>query len=379
MTETTSRPKAGVTPLIVLGLLAVLGIACWIAQVTSGAHLLNLNNHVTWGLYLVGFVLCTGIAAGCLAFASATVLFGALAALRPYARLASFVSVTVGCVGAGLFIMADLGSPARFWEMIAFAHAGSPLFWDTIVLLVYVVVSIVLTVQLVRAKQSGQESASLKPLAVVGLIAGVCVAITSFVFAFQVARPLWNNPGQTLSFILAAVVAAGSVLVIVFALANRSSYLSISDKLLGIIGKTVALFLLVELVFALTEVAGGLFAGTGEESTAIAWLTTGPGAPFFWVEIVACVAGAVLLMQKETSPLMGGALAALLAIFLVKYNLLQAELFNPLINFAGYDNSSGIVGGFYAPSLVEWGVTLGIIALCSLALIMGMRKFNLGK
>lgn len=377
MTDTTMEQKSRFVWPIVFGIAGIIGIACWIMQIT-GTGPLGLNNHMMWGLYLAGFMLCTGIAAGCLVFASLPYLFEGLAPYRPYARLAAFCAVVIGAVGAGLFIMADMGNPARFWEMIAFAHVGSPLFWDTVILLAYVVVGIVFTMQLVKVERGVKEARALKPLAVIALVAGICVAITSFVFAFQVARPLWNNPGQTLSFVLGALIAAGAVLGIVFACANRSGYLPMSEKLSRGISAMLAVFVLAELVFVLAEVLGGMFEGVGDNATVAAWLVSGAGAPFFWAEMAAFAAALVLLLQKRRSLQVAGACLALLAVFLVKYNLLQAELFNPLLDYAGFLSYSGIVEGFYAPSFVEWGVSIGIVGIGALLLIVGMRRLKLG-
>ncbi|MEF9841914.1 MAG: NrfD/PsrC family molybdoenzyme membrane anchor subunit [Raoultibacter sp.] len=385
MTKTTtdtgsasdSKQKNNLVALVAFATLSIVGVICWVMQLTGGAAL-ALTNTTMWGLYIVGFMLCTGIAAGCLLFASSTVLFASLAAYKPFARLAAACSVCVGAVGAGLFIMADLGNPARFWEMIVFAHVGSPLFWDTIILLAYLVIGIIFTLQLTKSSKAGNDTVNLKPLAIVAFIAGICVAITSFVFIFQVARPLWNNPGQTLSFMLSALIAAGSVLMVVFALANHSGYLPMNNKLSSNLARTLAFILLLDFIFVLTEVAMGVFAGQGSGSLPIAWLVSGAGAPFFWTEIVAFVAAFALLFQKNRTLQIAGAVAAFVAVFLVKYNLLQAELFNPLLNFTAFPKGLGITSTFYLPSPIEWGVTVGIVGIVGLLLTIGMRKLKLG-
>ena len=97
--------------IIVLAALSALGIGCWIAQVASGDHLLNLTNYDMWGIYLAAFTVATGIAAGSLAFAGAACLVPACASWFPYARIAAFAGGVGGTVMAGLFIMADLGAP----------------------------------------------------------------------------------------------------------------------------------------------------------------------------------------------------------------------------------------------------------------------------
>lgn len=371
------KRKGGIAVFVALAALSLAGVACWVLQLTGGGEL-ALTNHVMWGIYIVGFMLCTGIAAGCLMFSSSTVLFDSLAGYRPYARIAAACAICLGVVGAGLFIMADLGVPSRFWEMIVFAQVGSPLFWDAIVLLAYLVSGVALVVQLTREFEIGRSSVFLKPVAIVAFVAGVCVAVTSFVFVFQVARPSWNNPGQTLSFVLSALAVSGAVLVMVFAFADRSGYLRMEEKLSIDLSRVLALALLAELVFVLAEVASGLFAGQGSDARMVAWLVSGAGAPFFWMEIAAFVASVALLVQKARAFRVVGAALAFFAVFLVKFNLLQAELFNPLLGLTGYPDGSAMVSSFYFPLPIEWGVTAGVVGISGLLLALAIRNLKLG-
>ncbi|MCO1601195.1 hypothetical protein [Desulfosporosinus nitroreducens] len=68
---------------------------------------------------------------------------------------------------------------------------------------------------------------------------------------------------------------------------------------------------------------------------------------------------------------------ALVAIYLIKSNLLQAQLFNPLIILPGAPVYGGITGP-YVPSLLEIGLSLGIVSLGALLLNLGFGKLNLG-
>lgn len=364
--------------IIVLAALSALGIGCWIAQVASGDHLLNLTNYDMWGIYLAAFTVATGIAAGSLAFAGAACLVPACASWFPYARIAAFAGGVGGTVMAGLFIMADLGAPWRSWEIIAMLHPGSLLFWDTVVLSAFLVVSVALVVKLGRVNTPSDKG--VKPLAVIALIAGACVVITSFVFVFQVAKPSWNNPGQAVSFVFVAIFAAAAFLTLVIAACAHCGLLENDAAALRLLGIVGALAAAGELVFALSEIAMGAFAGAGEHAAVAMWLIGGPGAPFFWIEIVALVAAVALwIVSKNTPTRLLASAAALIASLLVKYNLLQAQLFNPLIDYAGFGQYSGLIEGAYFPSLIEWGVCVGIVAIAGLLCTVGFAKFGLAR
>ncbi|MFB6468120.1 NrfD/PsrC family molybdoenzyme membrane anchor subunit [Cytobacillus sp. Hz8] len=372
--------KGNAITLGVFSALTILGIVCWVLQLTRGLQLTNLNNFSTWGLYIIGFMLFTGIAAGSLIFTSSAYLFKGMEEYKPYTRISSYVGAICGVLAAGLFIIVDIGNPERAWHIISSANITSPMFWDTIILLCYVIIGIYFTRQLMIVQEGKKDEKSLKVISLVAFIAGLAVMVTSFVFALQVARPLWNNPVQPLSFLAAAIVIALSLLIIIFAILNKSGYIVMSRshlKKLGILAGSILLF---ELCVVLGEAVIGLYAGSGEESNISSWLVTGSGAPFFWVEIVSIVLGAVLFLYKNPATTVTGAGVSIFAIFMIKYNLLQAQLLNPLITYAGPTgyNASQASLGVYIPSLIEVGVSIGIVALGGLLVLIGLNKLNLG-
>ncbi|MEG0217428.1 MAG: NrfD/PsrC family molybdoenzyme membrane anchor subunit [Raoultibacter sp.] len=380
MTESTitKRPLNALW-LGIFGVLALVGVVSFFMQATQGLQVANLGNEITWGLYIVGFLVFTGVAAGCLLFAAVPFMFSNLAAYRPYARVASFTAVACGCVCAGLFILVDTGNPLRAFSILTSFQVMSPLFWDTIILIAYVLLGSVFTLMLVKVAKGEKTDASVRPLAIAVFAAGLLVAVTALAFALQVARPTWNNPGLVLSFFIAAVIAGGSLLTIVYAVLDRSGYLPMDEKVSCGFSRTIALFMAAELTFVLAEVFSGLYIGAGEETVVAAWLTSGPGAPYFWVEIACFVAGITLLLQKTRVLHLVGAVLAFIAVFLVKYNMLQAQLHNPLVAFAGPVAAPGAPAGAYFPGLIEWGVAIGIIGVGLFVLTLGISKLKLGK
>lgn len=379
MTTKTKTQKGLILWMSIFAVLAVVGVVFWILQLTRGLQLTNLNNYNVWGLYIVGFVLCTGLAAGMLIFASSAFLFKGMAEFKPYARLAVFTGAICSVVAAGFFIIVDIGNPQRAWNIITNLKIRSPLLWDTLILLAYAVIGILFTRLLIRVEERKKDEGSLKVISIIAFIAGLLVTVTSFVFAMWVARPMWNTAVQPLSFLAAALVVAFSLLVIVLAALNKSGYISISADALMRLGKLAAAFLLVELAVVLSELALGLYSGTGELGTIITWLVTGAGAPFFWVEFVCILAGILLLFGNKPWMTVLGAAFALAAVFMIKYNFLQAQLLNPLLPYAGPPGYSGVGQGIYLPTPVEILVTVGILSVGGLLVTLGLNSLQLGK
>lgn len=372
--------KGSMMTMGIFAVLTVLGIVCWGLQLTQGLQLTHLNNYNTWGLYIIGFMLFTGIAAGTLIFTSSAYLFQAMEEYKPYTRITSYVGAICGVIAAGLFIFVDIGNPQRAWHIITSIHITSPMFWDTLILLVYIIVGIFFTRQLIMVQEGKKEEKSLAVISWVAFMAGLLVMVTSFVFAMQVSRPLWNNPAEPVSFLAAALAASFSLLIILFAILNKTGRIEISRDKLDKLAKITGVCLLFELFVVLGEVLIGLYAGSGEEAKIIHWLVAGKGAPFFWIEFVAIVVGVALSLKRNsrTAVTVTAAGVSIFAVFMIKYNLLQAQLLNPLIAYPGPGGYSPSQLGAYLPSLLEIGISVGIVALGCLLVFIGLNKLNLG-
>lgn len=365
------------TGILICALLTVLGIVCWILQFTQGLQMTNLNNYNTWGLYIVGFVIFTGVGAGSLLVVSSAWLFSPFKEFRPYTRIACFVGALGSLIAAGLFIVTDIGNPERAWEMIIYMNITSPVIWDTVILGSYVVIGIIYTRQLILVHQGKKEEKSLTVISVIAFIAGLLVTVTALAFAVQVARPMWNNPAEPASFLMAAVVVALCTLILVYTALQAKGYISIEDSVLSKMGRFGALFLAGELVVVLSETVIGLYAGSGEEAEVIHWLITGEGALFFFVELFAIVLGIALLLKGTKNVLVAGAVVGFFAVFMIKYNLLQAQLSHPLIKYAG-PSVYNVGVAVYLPSLLEIGLSIGIVGFCVLLVMIGLNQLNLG-
>lgn len=372
------KNKVFITWMIAFLLFTIIGAISWIIQLTKGLQVTNLGVTNMWGIYITFFMIFTGVAAGCLFFASVPYLFQ-LEEFKPYCRIATFVGAVSSIVSASLFIIVDIGSPQKTWHFISSGNITSPMFWDFLILASYMIISIVFTWKLVLVNEGKKEEKTIKPIAIVSFIAGIMVIATSFVFSFQIARPMWHTPAQPISFMISAFVAALAILIILAFVLNKVGYIQMPISLLEKMGKLTAALLCVSLIIIIVEMLTGLYPSGGEEATL--WLLKGEGAISFWLEIVALVA-AMIFFLKATSPkgnnLLAGAIFSFIAITLLKTNFLQAELLHPLLQLPGV-SMPGDTGGFYIPSFIEAGVTLGIISLSALVLSIGLKKLNLGK
>lgn len=359
--------------LAALIVLALVGGFSWLLQLVYGAGITNMNNFVPWGLYIVGFMIFTGVAAGSLMLAGAAWLFDSLAGYRPYTKIITFLGVFCGLVGAGLFIFVDLGNPQRGIYMLLSPNLSSPQVWDAGILSLYGLTGSLLMYKLWMVSQGKAVAADMKNISRLAIGAGLLVIVTSFAFVLLVSSPAWNNPGEPVSFLFAAVIAALAVLMLALSHLQKVAYCAVPEPLVSRMGYVASLLLALELIFLVGEACIGFYAPYGEEAETVFWQLTGKGAAFYWAEILAILMGCMALARSKVK---AGSWLALLAVFLIKYNLLQSQQLNPLLPFAGPSVYNPPALGVYIPSLPEVGTALGIVAVACIMGIIGLVKFK---
>lgn len=371
MTTVTQKNSAGgILWLVIVGLLTVVGIGSWIYQAQNGMGVTALSNLETWGLYIAGFIFFMGLSAGSLVLASLPLILN-LPKLQPYAKIAAFVSL-VSLVVAGLFILIDIGQPMRLWHLVSFGRLGSPLLWDLLLTIVYLVISTVFLVRLIQAERKGTTPPMW--LAYIVLVAGLADGMTAFVFATQTAHEFWFSAIQPMTFELGAIASAGGLLLFLLAILNRIGYLKVNFADFKPLMVVIALLLGTILLLLFSEVVTLVF---GQSEAGLALVNSMLAAPLFWVEVVALIAALILLLVPQAQTQAGGiAIASILTLVgLVAKRLLFVELgfAIPNISYAGVEIGSSA----YSPSLIESLLAFGLVGLFALLLTLGLRSFPL--
>lgn len=354
-------------------LLAVTGGFCYLLQLIYGAGITNMHNFLPWGLYIAGFMIFTGIAAGSLLLAGSAWLVDELAPFRPLGKIMTFAGVFGGLAGAGLFIMVDMGNPQRGIYMLVSPNLSSPQVWDAMILSLYGLVGSCFMYRLWQFYQGKITAAKVKPVAGLAVIAGLMVVVTSFAFVLLVSSPGWNNPGEALSFLFAALIAAFAVQLLVLQHLRLVKYIELEQKVVSWLAGSMIVLLTLELLYIAAETAIGLYAPYGEEAAGVHWQLMGKGAPFYWLTILVSMAAIGSLGRSYWRM---GSYLALLSVLLIKYNLLQTEQLNPLLPYAGPSVYNPPALGIYVPSLVEWGTAIGIAAAVCLMVAMAFIRYK---
>ncbi|WP_282209750.1 NrfD/PsrC family molybdoenzyme membrane anchor subunit, partial [Parvibacter caecicola] len=347
------------------------------------------RNLDSWGLYITMFMFFVGLSAGGLIISSVPKAFG-LKGFGGISKVAVMTSIaaTVGAIG---FVVVDMGQPLRVWELFVYSNLGSPLMWDIIVLMVYLILSCVYLWAQIASERGKVSHAALRVISVVALVCAVMVhSVTAWIFGLQQSHEMWHTALLAPWFVSSALV-CGTGLVICAAVALRAAgYLQWDQADLVKLAKLLAVFLLVDLYFfgcdLLTE---GFPAASGAEI--VAMLVSGPLAPFFWGEVVLSVLAVIICVvpQLRTTPMMVAAgLFAIAAIFCKRVQLLVGGFQVANIDWPAVltpytvtdwegNMAQAYQGLVYWPAPLELGIALGVVGLSFLVFFLGLKLLPL--
>ena len=408
--ETTIAPAArgsrGLTLWIgVLVVLMAVGFGAWVYQLKQGLQITNMRDNVIWGLYIITFMFFVGLSAGGLIIASAGRLFD-VKQFAPIVRLA-VVEATVTIATAAMLIIPDLGRAQRILNLFFHAHWMSPMIWDVTVILIYLVISLVylwlytrrdLAVRgswMALGTKDTSDSARAHDyrltyiLAWIALPAAVLVhSITAWIFGLQISRGFWYSAIMPPLFITSALVSGLSLVIVLAFVVRRTGRISFGDDLGAFLGGLLAVFLAVEAFLILSEVLAGYYPGIPTD--AVNQLFSGRYAPGFAVEIVVglvipFVLLAVAAWRRRPQVVVVASVLALIGIFVHRANLIVIGLGkDPIALPPGtplgtpqVSGSSFAVSSVYFPSVWEFLIVLGIVALSALLFTLAVRYLPL--
>jgi len=360
---------------------------------------------VIWGLYIITFMFFVGLSAGGLIVASAGRLFD-VKQFAPIVRLA-VVEAAVTIATAAILIIPDLGRPQRILNLFIHAHWMSPMIWDVTVILIYLVISLVYLWLYTRRDLAARgswmalgtkdtsDSARAHDyhltyiLAWIALPAAVLVhSITAWIFGLQISRGFWYSAIMPPLFITSALVSGLSLVVILAFVVRRTGSVSFGDELGSFLGGLLAVFLAVEAFLLLSEVLAGYYPGIPTD--AVHQLFSGRYAPGFAVEVIVglvipFVLLAVAAWRRRPRVVVVASVLALIGIFVHRANLIVIGLGkDPIALPPGTplgtpqtNGSSFAVSSVYFPSIWEFLIVLGIVALSALLFTLAVRYLPL--
>jgi molybdopterin-containing oxidoreductase family membrane subunit len=378
---------------LLLSLIAI-GLLAGIQTLTQGLQVTGLNDRVPWGLWITHDLSAIALGAGAFTFSAAVYLLR-LKRLEPLARPAVLVGF-IGYTSAMLSLLMDIGRPDRFWHPLVYWNVHSVLWEVTLCVILYSTVLVLEVLPLVletsffdrwpRLRRISHHLHRATPvLALLGM--GLSLLHQSSLgatYAVLSGRAIWFKPSLPIMFILSAIAGGvGLTLWLTIITGKFRSRPLIPRKVKLEVARFVGYTTLIYLYIKLWDWAATSYYSQAP-GTADALLrlqaTTPYTLTFWWWEIVlGLIVPAVILLYR---PLRRNDQALIIGLGLLVFGVIVNRWNTTLSGLiAPPDWSPGVLGGVvtasYAPTLVEVGVSLGIIAYAWLAFTLAVRFLHI--
>ncbi len=348
----------------VLFLLSIIfiGFLCYLYQFKVGLGITGMSRDVSWGFYIANFTFLVGVAAS----AVMVVLpyywhdykeFGRITILGEFLAVAA---VTM-CI---LFVFVDLGQPMRVLNVLRFLSPRSIMFYDVIVLSVYLLLNLLCGWTVLHAEYKGTKYPSwLKPFIYLAIIWAPSIHIvTAFLYQGLPGRHYWLTAIMAPKFLASAFSSGPALIVIVALLLKKVANFDPGKKAMETLSKIVIYAFILFVLFYLFEIFTAFYSGIHTHQVSFKYLFVGmekhaEWAPFMWAAVILAVIAILFLaipaLRKNETTLALGCIAVFFSCWLEK-------------------GAGLIVGGYtptpfetitpYRPTLPEIGITLGVWA-----------------
>jgi len=349
-----------------LGILAVLigiGFIAYTRQLTEGLHITGMSRDVTWGLYISQFTFLVGVAASAVMVVLPYYLhdykaFGKMVILGEFLA----VSAVVMC---SLFILVDMGQPSRVANIFLHPTPNSVMFWDSLVLMGYLLLNLLIGVVTFDAERKGAPPRKwVKPFIYLSIPWAISIhTVTAFLYSGLEARPFWMTAILAPRFLASAFASGPSLLILLALLVRRFSRFDPGLASIRKLAVIVAYAMTVNLFFVLVEVFTGVYSNMPHHLHAFEYLFVGLEGharltPWVWTGEVLAVGSVVLLLipkirnSERWLPIL--CVAVIAAIWIEKGLAMVVTGFVP--------SPLGHITD-YAPTAPEFAIAVGVYAI----------------
>lgn len=346
----------------------LVGANAWANQVVGGMISTNMTDHVSWGLYIANFTFMVGLAAGGVMMVIPAYLYHDQK-MHDVVIIGEMLAVAaiVMCL---MFVMADLGRPDRFWHLIPgigrFNFPMSMLTWDVIVLNGYLLLNLHICGYLLYMRFLGRQPNPrwYVPFVMLSIVWAISIhTVTAFLYCGLGGRPFWNSALLAPRFLASAFVSGPAFIILTMLFLQRIARVPGLQGPIQTLANIIRVTILINLLMVVSELFTEFYTGGSHVSSA-QYLFFGLHGhyglvPWTWTAITLNVLAAIMFLQPgATRP--GRRL------------LLSTAC---CMSFVGVWIEKGmglIIPGFipstlheiveYAPSQLEWKVTVGVWA-----------------
>lgn len=386
--KTSGSTKLKLWYSFLLGLLVIGGYSFWL-RLNGGLITTNLTSAMPWGTWVAFYIYFVGMSAGAFLLSSLIHVFG-MKHLEKVGRDANLVAI-ISMFLAFSFITLDMGRIDRFLNVLLYGNITSVLAYEVRFYLVYMVIlfsELYFSIRhdLVLASKGDGLKAKLSSifklgstdisekglkrdhrlLKILGSI-GIPIAIfgvhggTGTIFAVVKAQPYWNTALFPIIFVISAMVSGTALVTALYIIKNRAAGKEVDLSLIKSLAGWMILFLTIDLGLQFFEIIVGAYGLEEHELATLATIFTSDFSWSYWgVQLgIGALLPIILFFYPKTrnsvSAMLVAAIGVVIGILGVRFNIVVPTLIVPVIN--------DLPVGYYYPSLIEIGTSIGILGL----------------
>ncbi len=359
-------------------LACVIGIGLYAAHHmdVNGHHVTGMNNQIVWGMPHVFAIFLIVAASGALNVASIASVFGKLD-YKPLTRLSGLLAIAL-LVGGLAVLVLDLGQPDRLIVAMTYYNFKSIFAWNIFLYTGFILI-VAVYLWMMFERRFNRYS---KPVGVFAFIwRFVLTTGTGSIFGFLVARQAYDAAIMAPLFIVMSLSFGTAVFTLVLVATYKWTQRQLSDDIINRLRKLNGIFVAAVLYIVLAYHLTNLYA-TEHHGVELFILLEGGAITFvFWIVqvLIGGVLPLILLFAPRANTRVSAVLASCLIIigaFGQLYVIIIGGQAYPLQMFPGMEVSSSFydgVAGSYFPSLPEFGLGLGGVALALLVVVVAVR------
>ncbi len=351
-----------------LGVITLVGLIFYLHQLSYGLGITGMSRDVSWGLYIANLTFFVGVAASAVMLVLPYYLhnyraFGRITALGEFLAVAAVIV-------AGTSVTVDLGQPARIFNLILHPTPNSPLFWDVVVLSVYLLLNLVIGWVVLDAERKEEKPpAWVKPLILLSIPWAISIhTVTAFIYSGLGARPLWLTALLAPRFLSSAFASGPALLIILGLIIKRVTRFDPGKEALQKLAQIVTYALLITLFFLVVEVFTVFYSQIPDDLAHYQYLFFGLNGginlvPWTWSFIVLALVAVAFFLSGATRRSEGFLAIACVAVVISMWIDKGLGLIVP-----GFIPSQTGVVFQYTPTGPEVLIALGVCALGALVL-----------
>ncbi len=347
-----------------LAVLVAVGGLCYIRQAQIGLAVTGLGRDISWGLYSAQFTFFVGVAAS----AVTVVLPYYLHDYRAFARitiLGEFLAIgsVVTCM---LFVLVDLGQPARLLNVVLHPSPKSMMFWDVVALGGYLALNVAITRAVLPAEAAGVEPPRwVRPVIVLSIPWAVSIhTVTAFLYSGLAGRSFWLTALLAPRFLATAFASGPALLMLAAMVLRRVTRFDPGRDAIARLATIVTYATIASVFFMAVEAFTVFYSQLPHHVEPFLHAYDGAGGAGLllsvWISIALALLALVIFLvpplRRDERKLTAAAAMVFLSIWFEKGFAFLAAGFvvSPL----------GLVSQ-YSPTMAEVGITVGIWALCA--------------